>query len=218
MEEFHQRLATVGLGASEHDYGFALAGGQAVVAHGFLDRWSNDIDLFGALGTDLKAATDAVVAAYLTDGLTVDVEQRTEYYVRLQVADPKSGDESKVELVLDIRLNPVVRLTVGIVLVAVLHPDDIAGGKIGALFDRAECRDFIDVDALLGSGKYTRERLLEMAAERDVGFDSGVFADMLRTVHRFDDDEFARYGVDPGKAAEIKGLADEWRDVLLPPG
>ncbi|WP_230422162.1 nucleotidyl transferase AbiEii/AbiGii toxin family protein [Catenulispora pinistramenti] len=164
-----------------------------------------------------KAATDAVVAAYVADGLTADVEQCTEYYVRLQVADSNTGDESKVELVLDIRLNPVVRLAVGTVLVAVLHPDDIAGGKIGALFDRAECRDFIDVAALLRSGRYSRERLLEMAAERDAGFDPEYFADMLRTVHRFDDEEFARYGVAPGQAAEIKKLADEWRSALRPP-
>lgn len=166
------------------------------------------------MSSDLKAASDAVVAAYIADGLTVDVDLSSEYYTRLQVADPATGEESKVELVLDIRLNPVVRLVIGAVLVAVLHPDDIAGGKIGALFDRAECRDFIDVDALIGSGQYTRERLLEMAEERDAGFDVGYFAEMLRTVHRFDDAEFARYGLDAGKAAEIRRFADEWRAAL----
>ncbi|MBS2546268.1 hypothetical protein KGQ19_05260 [Catenulispora sp. NL8] len=86
------------------------------------------------------------------------------------MADSNTGDESKVELVLDIRLNPVVRLAVGTV-----------------------------------------------AAERDAGFDPEYFADMLRTVHRFDDEEFARYGVAPGQAAEIKKLADEWRSALRPP-
>ena len=45
MDPFHERLARVALDAAG-SYGFALAGGYAVQAHGFLDRMSADVDLF----------------------------------------------------------------------------------------------------------------------------------------------------------------------------
>ena len=47
MHPFHERLARVGLTAVS-EYGFALAGGYAVQAHGLLVRPSEDIDLFTA--------------------------------------------------------------------------------------------------------------------------------------------------------------------------
>jgi hypothetical protein len=61
----------------------------------------------------------------------------------------------------------------------VAHLDDVAGGKVEALFTRAEARDFINVDALIASGRYTREDLLTLAATRDAGFDRSVFTQML---------------------------------------
>ena len=44
MDPFHERLARVALDATG-SFGFALAGGYAVQAHGFLDRMSADVDL-----------------------------------------------------------------------------------------------------------------------------------------------------------------------------
>ncbi|MFE2939335.1 hypothetical protein ACFXKG_09805 [Streptomyces sp. NPDC059255] len=46
----------------------------------------------------------------------------------------------------------------------------MAAGKTGALFSRAEARDAIDVDGLLRAG-YSRERLIELVAQNDAGFD-----------------------------------------------
>lgn len=44
MDPFHERLARVALRVAGQ-YGFALAGGYAIQAHGFLDRLSADVDL-----------------------------------------------------------------------------------------------------------------------------------------------------------------------------
>jgi hypothetical protein len=44
VEQVHLRLAELGLRVAAR-YGFALAGGYAVQAHGILDRPSEDIDL-----------------------------------------------------------------------------------------------------------------------------------------------------------------------------
>lgn len=45
MDPFHERLARIALEVAA-TYGFALAGGYAIQAHGFLDRPSADVDLF----------------------------------------------------------------------------------------------------------------------------------------------------------------------------
>jgi hypothetical protein len=51
VDPVHHRLAKIGLTAAQR-YGFALAGGYAVQAHGILERPSEDIDLFTP-GTDV---------------------------------------------------------------------------------------------------------------------------------------------------------------------
>ncbi|HEV2346022.1 MAG TPA: nucleotidyl transferase AbiEii/AbiGii toxin family protein [Actinocrinis sp.] len=209
MEDFHLRLARIGLDVVSR-YGLALAGGYAVNAHGFISRPSADVDLFGALDADLPTATAAVVDAYRAAGLTVEIDHASRYYVRLVVTDPQLNKESKVELVADVRLQEPVTMAIG----RVLHADDVAAGKMEALFTRAECRDFIDVDALLRSSRYDREQLLTLAARRDSGFDRDVFAQMLLGIDRFSDAEFARYAVPTANVAAIRAAMHDWHDEL----
>lgn len=68
MDPVHLRLAEIGLRVAGR-YGFALAGGYAVQAHGILDRPSEDVDLFTAWERrdDFAVAVDAVVDAYRSD-------------------------------------------------------------------------------------------------------------------------------------------------------
>ena len=63
-----------------------------------------------------------------------------------------------------------------------------------ALYGRALARDFLDVDAILASGRYTRERLLELAAAADAGFDPQMFASALGALSQITDEAFAEYG------------------------
>jgi hypothetical protein len=49
MQAFHEVAARIGLAATA-PFGFVLAGGYAIQAHGFLVRGSEDVDLFTALG------------------------------------------------------------------------------------------------------------------------------------------------------------------------
>ena len=74
MDPLHQRLARLAL-ATAGDYGFCLAGGYAVQAHGFLDRPSEDVDLFttSAAEEQFPDAVATVIAAYKGDGLDVSV-------------------------------------------------------------------------------------------------------------------------------------------------
>jgi hypothetical protein len=58
----------------------------------------------------------------------------------------------------------------------VLHPDDAVAGKMDALINRWARRDFLDVDAILASGRYTQEQLMSNAAEHNPGFSPAMFA------------------------------------------
>ncbi len=76
----------------------------------------------------------------------------------------------------------------------VLHADDVVAGKMSALYTRAEPRDFLDIDAALTTGRYTRTRLCELAEQSDAGFDLRVLADLFGMLERYPDRRFAGQG------------------------
>ena len=89
MDSLHERLARLALSAAG-DYGFCLAGGYAVQAHGFLERPSEDVDLFttSAAEEQFPEALARVIAAYKGDGLDVSTTAESPGFARLQVTDP----------------------------------------------------------------------------------------------------------------------------------
>ncbi|MFI6579583.1 nucleotidyl transferase AbiEii/AbiGii toxin family protein [Embleya sp. NPDC050493] len=206
MYPLRARLARVGLAAAA-SYGFALAGGYALQAHGFLERISDDVDLFTDITdpTAFAGAVDRVTAAYRADGFTVDVEPLGEVFARFAVIDD-TGRAAKVEMGCDWRSHPPVRLDIG----PVLHPDDAVANKVTTLFGRAAPRDCLDVDAALNSGCYTPNRLLEPAEEHDPGFDRAYFALALQAVDRWPDREYAVYGVNEKQSTHMRDRLKKW--------
>jgi sensor domain CHASE-containing protein len=205
MDPFHERLARVALDVAG-SYGFALADGYAVQAHGFLDRPSADVDLFAEASAefDFSQAVDAVIAAYQRDGLDADTEVRSSSFARLSVDSGK--ERAKVELGVDRRKNEPVLLAVG----PVLHADDAVANKVCALFGRAEVRDYVDVAAILASGRYSEEALVRLAAEHDPGFDPAWFAEALNAVDRLPDSLFAPYGLTREGVSALKAQMRAW--------
>src|SRR4029453_12344590 len=113
---------------------------------------------------------------------------------RLLVSRPDEPDTEpqKMELAADWRAHPPVTLSVG----PVLHPDDAVGNKMAALYGRALARDFLDIDAVLASGRYTRDQLLLLTEAADPGFDRATFADVLGALDQISDAAFVPYAVD----------------------
>jgi Nucleotidyl transferase AbiEii toxin, Type IV TA system len=213
VDELHRRLIRIGLDALAEDYGYALAGGQAVQAHHIVNRISDDVDLFAPFeraSGEMREAVERVKEAYTSAGYAVELTHRTPTYSRLNVSVPATGTQTKVELVAEFLHHPPVQSDLG----PVLHLDDLAAGKTSALFGRAEVRDAIDVDGLLKVG-YTCDRLMELAAQNDAGFDRRVFADSLGRIQRYSDKQFAAYGLDPQAAAAIRAVFADWRGHLL---
>jgi hypothetical protein len=195
-------------------YGFALAGGYAVQIHGILDRPSEDIDLFTAWDRrdEFGAAVDAVAATYRDHGYRVEIVQRFETFARLSVVDPAQPDQPyKVELAANWRTLPPVMMDVG----PVLHIDDVVAGKMSALYTRGEPRDFLDVDATLTTGRFTRLRLLELAEQADAGFDPRILADLFGLLERYPDRRFSAYGADQAQIAAMRERFARWRAELL---
>jgi hypothetical protein len=118
MDAFHERLTRVGLAAAAR-YGFCLAGGYAVQAHGFVGRRSKDVDLFTSivLEADFPEAVAEVRIALATDGLSVTTDREGPTFARLMVTDPATAETSIMELGVDWRAYPgrgAARAAVGV--------------------------------------------------------------------------------------------------------
>ena len=211
-EPLHLVLAEIGLRAGG-PFGFALAGGHAVAAHGIIDRPSEDVDLFAdwQRRADFPTAVDAVIDAFENEGFDVVVDLRLETFARLHVSQAADRDQQhRVELVANWRAQPPVEMQIG----PVLHPDDVMAGKMDALYNRAAARDFIDIDAAITRGRYTPEQLCILASEADAGFDRQFFAQMLGAIGRFDDQDFLDYGLEPNQVAAMRGRFRAWQAEL----
>jgi hypothetical protein len=91
-----------------------------------------------------------------------------------------------------------------------LAPEELAGHKLLALFDRAAARDFADVFVLART--FGKDVMLARAAQIDAGFDIKVFADMIATLDRLADDELPV--PDGTSAAELRAFYAAWRPEL----
>jgi hypothetical protein len=215
LEPRHRAIAAVALEAGG-PFGFALAGGYAVRAHGIGDRPSGDVDLFTDWHrrADFPGAVDAVISALELHDYTVRVLTRGETFARLLVSAPDASGQSepdKLELAADWRSHPPVLLEAG----PVLHLDDAVANKMCALYGRALPRDFLDIDAALISGHFTREQLMALAANADSGFDPRMFAHALGALAQITDAAFAEYGAGPDQISALRRRFTQWREEIL---
>lgn len=192
-------------------HAFALAGSGAIREHGIVDRATQDIDLF-TNNMDVAAfevAINQLVHQLRSTGHSVDEVRRTTQFAQLRITTV-DGHSVDMDLAMDWReLEPVI-LAVG----PVLSLEDAVGSKVNALYTRAEARDFLDVDAIRASGHFTDAQLMHAAAERDAGFDKGMFARQLDQAQRIRLERVARYGVDATQLDAIKARFSQWAAEL----
>ncbi len=192
----------------------ALAGGGAMILHGFVDRATHDIDLFTEIDdAEAVRVTAALRAALLDRGLRTRDADRPPADHRFVVIDPTDGNECLVEVFADGgRLRSPVILDSG----PALHPDDLAADKVLALWGRARPRDFYDVRALMQH--YSAQDLLILAAAKDAGFTTPTFVDALNAISRLTDADWAEDGIDAGAVPEFHQVFSGWRDSLTAGG
>ncbi len=88
----------------------------------------------------------------------------------------------------------------------VLSGEELAVDKVLAVFGRAEPRDFADLVAVVD--RYGLDRLFDLAAEKDSGFDPGVFAEMADRFTRLPREEFL---LDDDGYSELSRAVSGWR-------
>jgi len=182
---------------------FLLAGGLALAAHGLSERPTEDLDTFTSRVRDVTTAFEAFVVAAGERGWSIQVVQASDTFVRLEVV----GEDS---LLVDIALDAAPGLPpVMSILGPTFAPEELAGRKLLALFDRAMPRDFVDVYRLAQLWK--PGHLIEWAQAIDAGFDLVVLITAMGQLDALSDADL------PIRDSEVQGLRTffhSWRKQL----
>jgi hypothetical protein len=212
VSELHRRVARIALGAAA-EHGFALAGGNALLAHGVTTRRTEDVDLFTNRQAGVQAAADRVEAALRGAGFEVErVDKATgladafpgmgEGLAEWSVATA-AGEKMALQMAYFDRGREPVIMEFG----PVLDLEDVTGGKVCALASRAYPRDYVDTAAALEH--YRTEQLIGFARRLDPGLADRDFAEAGRRLDQMPDEAFGQFGLGP---AEIAALRHRFRD------
>jgi predicted nucleotidyltransferase component of viral defense system len=178
---------------------FYLTGGTALAEFYLGHRKSFDLDIF----TTEKGLIIPFSYAFeqeLKKNFLVKVVRRYETFVEFEVS--AKGDSTKVQLAYDspFRFENPIDSDIG---VKVNDYTDLIVDKLLAFFGRAEPRDAIDLFFILKKEDFWK--LIELAKQKDPGFDLYWLAIALHKIKNFPDD-LRDWPVDTIKKVDIKEL------------
>lgn len=213
LSELHRRVATIALRAAAR-HGFALGGGNALIAHGIIQRYTADVDLFSDELGSVEAAADAVEAALRDAGFETLREDKTgglgdiwygmgQGLAEWAVTAP-GGEQMTLQMAFFDRARKPVIMDVG----PVLDIEDAVGGKVAALAGRAEPRDYLDTAAALE--RYSVDELIGFARRLDPGLEDQDFADAGRRLDRLHDEVFVSFGLSPKAITQLRERFAAW--------
>ena len=218
VSEFHGQVAAIALRAAA-PHGFALGGGNALIAHGIVDRFTQDVDVFSDEEGAVQAAADAVEAALRDAGFGTERRDKAggladifygmgEGLAEWIVTAP-GGEQMMLQMAYFDRARRPVTMEVG----PVLDLEDVVGGKVCALASRIEPRDYVDTAAALE--RYTVEQIIGFARRLDPGLTDRDFADAVQRLDQWGDGVFATFGLGTEDVAELRARFAAWRRSLL---
>ena len=199
--EVQRHIAKIALNAAPHAQ-FALAGSGAIREHGFIDRPTEDIDIFtvASAAEEFEEGVDLVITALRAAGYEITAELRNLGYARLDVISSDGLFRTEIDLGIDWRSQPPIALDIG----PVLAQSDAVGNKVAAVFSRGEARDFLDLDSIRNNGSYSDQELLELGARSDLGFDMDMFANSLERAQHLGPVEVADYDYSPEQLQQVQ--------------
>lgn len=213
VSNLHRQVASIALAAAAA-HGFALGGGNALLAHGLTTRPTHDVDLFTDQEHGVEAAAAAVEAALTSAGLQAERQDDAADLADLfpgmgqglaewTITAP-SGEQTILQIAYFDRSRAPVVMEIG----PVLALEDVAGGKVCALASRVEARDYADTARMLE--RYSPAELIGFARRLDPGLTAEDFADAGMQLDRIDDDEFSRYGLGRPEVAALRVNFAAW--------
>jgi len=213
LDELHATIAAIALGAAER-HGFALGGGNALIAHGIIDRPTEDVDLFTDEDDGVTAAAGAVEAALRAAGFDAERQDKTAgladvFYgmgdgLAEWIVTGPGGRQMMLQMAYFDRDRRPVTMDIG----PVLDLEDVVGSKVCALASRVEPRDYVDTAAALE--RYTVDQLIAYARRLDPGLTDQDFADAGRQLDKMPDGLFARYGLDAAAVGRLRDRFAAW--------
>jgi Nucleotidyl transferase AbiEii toxin, Type IV TA system len=220
LDELHRQVAAVALGAAAR-HGFALGGGNALIAHGIISRPTEDVDLFTDRESGVPAAASAVEAALCSAGLEAERQDKTaglgdifdgldEGLAEWVIIAP-GGRQMALQMAYFGRENCPVVMDFG----PVLDLEDAIGGKVCALAGRAYERDYSDVAAALD--RYSVAEVIRFARRLDPGLEARDFADAGRRLDQLSDRRLTAAGLSAEDVATLRDRLAGWpREVTAP--
>ena len=213
VSELHREVAAIALRAAA-PHGFALGGGNALIAHGIIERPTQDVDVFSDIEGGVEAAAEAVEAALREAGLGTERRDKTggladifygmgEGLAEWIVTAP-GGDQMMLQMAYFDRARRPVIMDIG----PVLDLEDVIGGKVCALASRIEPRDYVDTAAALEH--YSAEQMIGFARRLDPGLTDRDFADAVQRLDQWGDGVFAPFGLGPKDVAELRARFAAW--------
>jgi hypothetical protein len=213
VSDLHREVTAVALRAASR-HGFALGGGNALIAHGVIDRITQDVDLFTDEEHGVEAAAGAVEAALQAEGFEAEREDKTaglsdvfegmgEGLADWTITAP-GGEQMMLQMAYFDRASRPVIMEFG----PVLALEDVVGGKVCALASRAVPRDYLDTAAALE--RYTVAELIDFARRLDPGLTYQDFADAARRLDKVDDGWFASLGLTGPDIAALRERFAAW--------
>ncbi len=213
VSPLHGRVTAIALHAAA-PHGFALGGGNALIAHGLIDRPTQDVDVFSNEEGGVEAAADAVDAALREAGFGTERRDKTgglsdifygmgEGLAEWIITAP-GGEQMMLQMAYFERTRRPVIMEFG----PVLDLEDVVGGKVCALASRAEPRDYADTAAALG--RYTIDQVIGFARRLDPGLTRRDFADAGRRLDKWGDGIFAPFGLSHEEIARLRERFAAW--------
>jgi hypothetical protein len=213
VSELHRQVATIALGAAA-EHGFALGGGNALLAHGVTRRPTQDVDLFTNQEHGVEAAADAVEAALRCAGFEPERRDKTAGLADIfpgmgdglaeWIVTAPAGRQMMLQMAYFERGHEPVITDVG----PVLDLEDVVGGKVCALAGRVEPRDYADTAAALE--RYSAAELIGFARRLDPGLTRQDFADAARRLDHMDDEAFASLGLGQQDVTRLRERFAAW--------
>jgi hypothetical protein len=213
LSEFHSQVAAIALRAAA-SHGFALGGGNALIAHGVIDRFTQDVDVFSDEEGGVEAAADAVEAALRAAGFETERRDKAggmgDIFYGLGegmaewIVTALGGEQMMLQMAYFERARRPVIMEFG----PVLDLEDVVGGKVCALASRVEPRDYVDTAAALD--RYSVEQIIGFARRLDPGLTDRDFADAAERLDHWGDGVFASFGLGPDGIAELRARFAAW--------